>query len=127
MNGTQDWNGRLEICLGGHWGAVCEDQFEDVDAEVACRNLGFPSESEYIDSRVLAQVLETFYEHVYSLGILQMHLHFLEGHLERVRGCGFEGWSALEWNRISPTVSHPVQGISAVVSHTTPLPSCVQV
>ena len=36
------------MCLGGLWGAVCEDQFEDVDAAVACRNLGYPSESEII-------------------------------------------------------------------------------
>ena len=28
----------------GHWGGICEDRFEDVDAAVACKNLGFPSE-----------------------------------------------------------------------------------
>ena len=46
VSGTQPWNGRLEVCLGGYWGAVCEDLFEDVDAAVACRNLGYPEESE---------------------------------------------------------------------------------
>ena len=34
--------------MGGLWGAVCEDQFEDVDALVACRHLGFPTESEFV-------------------------------------------------------------------------------
>ena len=46
MNGTTPWNGRLEICLGGVWGAVCEDKFEDIDAQVACRQLGFSTKSE---------------------------------------------------------------------------------
>lgn len=64
---------------------------------------------------------------MYMHSIFQMHLHCLEGHLERVRGCGFEGLSVLEWSRISHTVSHPVQGTSTVVGHTTPLLSHVQV
>ena len=46
VDGTEPWNGRLEICKGGLWGAVCEDQFEDIDAAVTCKQLGFPTESE---------------------------------------------------------------------------------
>ena len=46
LDGTREWNGRLEVCLGGHWGGVCEDEFEDIDAAVACRNLGYLYESE---------------------------------------------------------------------------------
>lgn len=44
VNGTEEWNGRLEVCLHGHWGAVCEDRFENIDAAVACKNLGFSSD-----------------------------------------------------------------------------------
>ena len=44
VNGTEKWNGRLEVCLHGHWGAVCEDRFENKDAAVACKNLGFSSD-----------------------------------------------------------------------------------
>ncbi|CAG2232256.1 unnamed protein product [Mytilus edulis] len=35
--------GRLEINFKGEWGTVCDRNFEDVDAEVACRQLGYCS------------------------------------------------------------------------------------
>ena len=40
--------GRLEICVNGVWGTVCNDGFTDQDgfdidaARVVCRQLGFP-------------------------------------------------------------------------------------
>jgi hypothetical protein len=33
--------GRLEVCYAGQWGAVCEPNFNDPDARVACRQLGY--------------------------------------------------------------------------------------
>ncbi|EFJ50373.1 hypothetical protein VOLCADRAFT_88920 [Volvox carteri f. nagariensis] len=33
--------GRLEVCYAGQWGAVCEPNFNDPDARVACRQMGF--------------------------------------------------------------------------------------
>ena len=33
--------GRLEIFHNGSWGTVCNDAFNDVDAQVACFSLGF--------------------------------------------------------------------------------------
>ena len=41
MNGSTQYEGRLEICLNGEWGVVCDDGFGDNDAKVACRQLGF--------------------------------------------------------------------------------------
>ena len=35
--------GRVEVCFNGEWGVVCNHEFEDVDAAVACRQLGFDS------------------------------------------------------------------------------------
>jgi len=33
--------GRLEVKVGGVWGTVCDDDFDNIDAGVACFMLGF--------------------------------------------------------------------------------------
>ena len=36
--------GRLEVCYNGQWGTVCDDYFYNVEARVACRHVGYPSD-----------------------------------------------------------------------------------
>ena len=43
--------GRLEMCMNGQWGTVCSNGFDTADAAVVCRQLGFPTSSEYSQTK----------------------------------------------------------------------------
>ena len=41
QDGNTEYEGRLEVHLNGRWGTVCRDGFDEVDADMACRDLGY--------------------------------------------------------------------------------------
>ena len=41
-------SGRVEICNSNRWGTVCDDFWGTVDAQVACRQLGFTATGEHL-------------------------------------------------------------------------------
>ena len=43
MDGSDDYRGRVETCVDGQWGTVCDDGWDDSDAVVVCDQLGYPS------------------------------------------------------------------------------------
>jgi len=43
LQGGTSTQGRVEICNNNVWGTVCDDFWGNVDAQVACRQLGFIS------------------------------------------------------------------------------------
>ena len=41
---NSNYIGHIEVCSGNTWGSICSDFFNDSDAEVACRQLGYLSQ-----------------------------------------------------------------------------------
>jgi len=48
VGGNSSHEGRLEVYHDGVWGSVCDHGFNDTEASVACRSLGFTYVSHWL-------------------------------------------------------------------------------
>ncbi|XP_041379083.1 scavenger receptor cysteine-rich domain superfamily protein-like [Gigantopelta aegis] len=51
MGGSTDYEGRVEVCINGVWGTVCDDSWGSSDATVVCKQLGY-AYTGYYEGRV---------------------------------------------------------------------------
>ncbi len=47
QGGINPQNGRVEVCLDRVWGSICDNNWDDDDATVVCRQLGFSDQGNY--------------------------------------------------------------------------------
>ncbi len=47
VGGIGPFEGRVEYCSAGQWSTVCDDSWNYPDAQVVCRQLGYPTEGTY--------------------------------------------------------------------------------
>ena len=106
---------------GGEWGLVCDDFFEDVDATVACTQLGYVS----------GHVLDKIYDHNIPGQTRWLDDVACEGTETRLEDCPHRGWGVSDCGRFEYTavfcsdvggpgsIEYAENGTGAVATYTT--------
>ena len=53
VEGIIEQGGRVEVCLNGVWGSVCDDGWDTTDGHVVCKQMGFADLSEFNTNKII--------------------------------------------------------------------------
>ena len=87
--GRDETEGNLLVYQDGQWGGVCDDEWDEYDARVACRQLGFPGSLGITNGGLFG----------YSPSQIWMDNIYCYGTEERLEDCRFEGWGVHDCDR----------------------------
>ena len=80
--GSTSMNGRVEVCLNGDWGTVCDDGWSTIDGNIACRQLGFSNSSRTfydlsVNINVHIQIFTRCTSHYHDVTMFTFRFHTL--------------------------------------------------
>ena len=96
VGGATITEGRLEICINGHWGTVCNDGFDVNAAVVVCRQLGVNESGESMLITNFTKLLSNIGTDIFTALTMQSNVFFGGGasfqqiHLDELRCSGAE-------------------------------------
>ena len=55
QNGSNELQGRVEVCYNDAWGTICQNRFSGEEAQIVCQQLGFLTEGKIIIIIIIQQ------------------------------------------------------------------------